>query len=229
MKKIVLMLMLAAAVATGLYYVSTYTGASVGSPVTLSITEQGMISLVPFEGPVSVRQGEATVALVATNNMGVKLWCTLEHNAGSLELSPTVFELAPGKSQDISIAASADCMLEEYPLKVTLSASFKGGRAKVNAAVPLAVIKIAESEKVTGQKGSCVINGNAADGLPSSLEKGVNVKVVQEDDVMGGSMDGEGHPSHHNGGEGSENGLIESGAAVLPAESNPIGEPVGEE
>lgn len=184
MKKIVLLLVLLLLVATGIHLANSYTSAVVTNPVTLSITEQGMLSLAPAGETLMAAQdaGNASAVLVATNNMNVTVACSLEC-AGPFPvlISDPEFKLAPGDSQEIILKLEGDCPAGKHLFEVTLFGGFDSGRAKVKTAVPVTVTAPVPAGTAEN-KGACSSGGNGSPQLP---EKTGEEAPFQEDEAGG--------------------------------------------
>lgn len=86
---------------------------------------------------------------------------TLSPNAGFV-LAPV---LSPGNSQEIKIEVPKDCPAETCFLKVSLSAEFDGGSARVETTVTINVIEVTETEKDQDVNGLEGLDGSGEYGL----------------------------------------------------------------
>lgn len=208
-----------------LYGVLSYSSASVGNNVSLTITDPEN-SLISIDIPelIAVTKSDAnglTTAdlqdagssqLIVTNNMGVGISYHLEFAPGTpdgFSFAPASGYLWPGGAAGISLAASSSCSPGDYLLTAYINAWFEdsSGNARIKTELN---VTVAEPEQDTFRETETLQATSANPGKEKSDEKTDEEKT---DEGVTGDTEGADGP----GGDGTgdnEGGSNEDGAGT---------------
>lgn len=117
-----------------IYSVVSYTTASVENKVALAITDptNGLVSFVPYNDTLFIKQGESGYALQITNNLDTSFSYYLEYSHGFLTFrtSNKAF-LYPGEKDYVTLDVANNCPTGSFSLPIVLHADFEGGTASI--------------------------------------------------------------------------------------------------
>ncbi len=122
--------------------VTGYSNASVMNQVVLTVTDpsNGLVSLVPFQDKVLIRQGEKAEGLRITNNLQSPIYYSLEYDHDHLFLElPDEYTLYPAEVTVIMLSAADNSPTGDGELSVVLQADFEGGSCRIRTDVAVFV------------------------------------------------------------------------------------------
>ncbi len=134
MRKIVGLIAIFLAFFLCVHGVISYTNATLENQAVLNITDpvNGLVSLVPIDDPLFIRQGEDKEALYVANNLDTPISYVLEYQHDYLSMKqPDNGFLYPGEISYITLSVADSCPTGDITLPVTLQTDFDGGSARI--------------------------------------------------------------------------------------------------
>lgn len=129
MRKIVGLIAIFLAFFLCVHGVISYTNATLENQAVLNITDpvNGLVSLVPIDDPLFIRQGEDKEALYVANNLDTPISYVLEYQHDYLSMKqPDNGFLYPGEISYITLSVADSCPTGDITLPVTLQADLMG-------------------------------------------------------------------------------------------------------